>query len=41
MKEALYLNGELAIVNYSRAYAHSLEQLLNSSTFSNYVQNYL
>ncbi|MEG0275225.1 MAG: hypothetical protein RR690_08850, partial [Longicatena sp.] len=31
----------LAIVNYSAGFAHSGDQLLNSSTFSNYIQNYL
>lgn len=41
MKETLYLKDELAIVNYSAGFAHSGDQLLNSSTFSNYVQNYL
>ena len=41
MKETLYLTKELAILNYSAGYAHSGDQLLNSSTFSNYVHNYL
>ncbi|MGX8834995.1 hypothetical protein ACWG0P_12415 [Amedibacillus sp. YH-ame6] len=41
MKETLYLNNQLAIVNYSAGFAHSGDQLLNSSTFSNYIQNYL
>ena len=41
MKETLYLKDELAIVNYSAGFAHSGDQLLNSSTFNNYVQNYL
>ncbi|MEG1732156.1 MAG: hypothetical protein RR252_03285 [Longicatena sp.] len=41
MKETLYLNSELAILNYSAGYAHTGDELLNSSTFSNYVQNYL
>lgn len=41
MKETLYLKDDLAILNYSAGYAHSGDQLLNSSTFSNYVQNYL
>ena len=41
MKETLYLNNELAILNYSAGYAHTGDQLLNSSTFSNYVHSYL
>lgn len=41
MKETLYLKDELAIVNYSAGFAHSGDELLNSSTFSNYIQNYL
>lgn len=41
MKETLYLNKELAILNYSAAYARNPEQLLKSSTFSNYVHNYI
>ena len=41
MKEKLYLTKELAILNYSAGYAHTPDQLLNSSTFSNFVHNYL
>ena len=41
MKETLYLNKELAILNYSAGYARNPEQLLKSSTFSNYVHNYI
>lgn len=41
MKESLYLKDELAIVNYSAGFARTGDQLLNSSTFSNYILNYL
>lgn len=41
MKETLYLKDELAILNYSTGYAHTGDQLLKSSTFSNYVLNYM
>lgn len=41
MKETLYLNKELAILNYSAGYARNPEQLLKSSTFSNYVHNFI
>lgn len=41
MKEKLYLTKELAILNYSAGYAHTPDQMLNSSTFSNFVHNYL
>lgn len=41
MKETLYLNNDLAIVNFSAGYATTGDQLLNSSTFSNYVQHLL
>ena len=34
MKETLYLNNDLAIVNFSAGYATTGDQLLNSSTFS-------
>lgn len=41
MKEALYLTKELAIVNFSKEYTANGEQLLNTSTFSNFVLNYI
>ena len=41
MKETLYLNKELAILNYGAGYARNPEQLLKSSTFSNYVHNFI
>lgn len=41
MKETLYLNNDLAIVNFSAGYATTGDQLLNSSTFSNYVHNFI
>lgn len=41
MKETLYLRDHLAILNYSKGYAHTGDQLLSSSTFSNYVLNYI
>ncbi len=41
MKETLYLTQDLAIINYSTGYAKTAEQLLKSSTFSNFVHNYM
>lgn len=41
MKETLYLKNDLAIVNFSAGYATTGDQLLKSSTFSNYVLNYI
>lgn len=41
MKETLYLTNDLAIVNYSAGYAQNGDMLLNSTTFSNYVHNYI
>lgn len=41
MKETLYLKNDLAIVNFSAGYATTGDQLLNSSTFSNYVHNFI
>lgn len=41
MKETLYLNNDLALVNFSAGYATTGDQLLNSSTFSNYVHNFI
>ena len=41
MKETLYLNNDLAIVNFSAGYATTGDQLLNSSTFSIYVHNFI
>ena len=41
MKETLYLTDDLAIVNFSAGYATTGDQLLNSSTFSNFVHNFI
>lgn len=41
MKETLYLTKDLAIVNYSAGYAQNGDMLLNSTTFSGYVHNYI
>lgn len=41
MKETLYLKDELAIVNYSAGYARTGDEMLNSSTFSNFVRTYI
>ena len=41
MKETLYLTKDLAIVNYSAGYAQNGDTLLNSTTFSGYVHNYI
>ncbi|MEG0314255.1 MAG: hypothetical protein RR646_03220 [Erysipelotrichaceae bacterium] len=41
MKENLYLNQDLAIINFSNAYPQSTAQLLNSSTFKNFVETFI
>lgn len=41
MRETMYLTDDLAIVNFSANYSSTNEQLLNSSTFSNFVHNYI
>lgn len=41
MKESLYLTKDLAIVNFSKGYVTTGEQLLNTSTFSNFVLNFI
>ena len=41
MKETLYLNKDLAIVNFAAEYATSGDQLLKSPTFSNFVHYYI
>lgn len=41
MKEALYMNDQMAIVNYSAGYARSASELLNSSTFKNLVEAFI
>lgn len=41
MKESLYLTNDLAIVNFSKGYVSTGEQLLNTSTFSNFVLNFI
>ncbi len=41
MKETLYLKRDLAIINFATEYANSEEQLLKSSTFSNFVHYYI
>lgn len=41
MKESLYLNDTLAIVNFNLAYPKNQADLLNSSTFKNFVENFI
>ncbi|MEF9961768.1 MAG: hypothetical protein RSF69_03455 [Erysipelotrichaceae bacterium] len=41
MKESLYLNKDLAIVNYSASYARTFDGLMNSATFKNFVRIYI
>lgn len=41
MKETLYLNKNLAIINFSRAYSRTYDEFLNSPTFHNFVRVYI
>lgn len=41
MKEKLYMNDTVAIIDFGKAYAKSGEEFLNSSTFSNFVHNFI
>ncbi len=41
MKETLYMNEQMAILNYSVGYAKSPAELLNSSTFKNLVETFI
>ena len=41
MKESLYMNDQMAIVNFSAGYARSASELLNSSTFKNLVEAFI
>lgn len=41
MKESLYLNKNLAIVNFNASYARNSQELLSSSTFANFVRNFI
>lgn len=41
MKEKLYLNDTVAIIDFTKAYARTSEDFLNSSTFSNFIHNYI
>lgn len=41
MKESLYLNKNLAIINFNASYARNSQELLSSSTFANFVRNFI
>lgn len=41
MKENLYLNQKLAIINYNTAYARTPQDLLSSTTFANFIHNFI
>lgn len=41
MKENLYLNGGLAIINYNAAYARTEKELLSSADFANFLRNFI
>ena len=41
MKESIYLNDDLAIVNFNKAYPKNGEVFLTSSTFSNFMRTYI
>ncbi|MGL5978686.1 MAG: hypothetical protein ACRCZJ_06820 [Erysipelotrichaceae bacterium] len=41
MNEKIYFNDNLCIINFNNGYVTSPEQLLNSSTFKNVVENFL
>lgn len=41
MKENLYLNKELAIINYNTAYSRTPQELLSSSDFANFIRNFM
>ncbi len=41
MKENLYLNGGLAIINYNAAYPRSEKDLLSSADFANFLRNFI
>lgn len=41
MKETLYLNKNLAIINYSASYSRTYDSFMNSSTFRNFVRIYI
>ena len=38
MKETLYMNEQMAILNFSASYARTPAELLNSPTFKNLVE---
>ncbi|MFR9255129.1 MAG: hypothetical protein ACLVJ6_06205 [Merdibacter sp.] len=41
MKESIYLNDDLAIVNFNKAYPKNGDDFLTSSTFSNFMRTYI
>lgn len=41
MKENLYLNQDLAIINYNTAYSRTPQELLSSPDFGNFVHNFI
>lgn len=41
MKESIYMNEQLAILNYSAAYVHTSSELLNSPEFRNIVEVFI
>lgn len=41
MKENLYLNKNIAIINFNASYARTTQEMLGSSTFANFVRNFI
>ena len=41
MKETLYMNEQMAILNFSASYARTAAELLNSPTFKNLVESFI
>ena len=41
MKETLYMNEQMAILNFSASYARTPAELLNSPTFKNLVESFI
>ena len=41
MKEAMYMNDQIAILNYSASYVRNSSELLNSPDFRNTVENFI
>ena len=41
MKESIYLNDDLAIINFNKAYPKNGDDFLTSSTFANFIRMYI